>query len=717
MTQPTIEQVQAYARQIASNATLANPDAKALHWYRNEQGEPLYWRVRLKNTTTTGEKWIRPFWWNGEAFQMGEPTAASEGKPLYGLERLGVNPEAVVIVTEGENCTDAIHKLNAPGIIAVTSGSTGTAQAANWQPLAGRTVMVWPDNDEPGAKYAADVVGKLQGIAASVAVLDIAPLNLPPKGDAVDWIKVGGTAEALIEMVAGAMVVQDAAQTAQEAPQGDEEVQATPSPAAEPESPESQESETEILARLAALSPLEYDRQRGRYSELLGVRASALDAQVKAMRKEVVSDEGISFGDVEPWHERIMPDELLSELSATVRRFIVCQQETADAVALWAAMTWFIDVVQVAPIAVITAPEKRCGKSQLLFLLGKLSQRPLVASNISPAAVFRTIDAWKPTLLIDEADAFMRENEELRGLLNCGHTRDSAYTVRIVGEAMTPTRFNVWGAKAIAGIGHLADTLMDRAVTLELRRKLEHEKVERQRYAEPDLFETLAAKLARFAEDYREAVRRARPALPPSLNDRAQDNWEPLLAIAEVAGGEWPATAKRAALKLSGADSTTESVGSELLADIREVFEMKRLTRISSVNLIAALCEDEEKGWATYNRVKPLSPRQLNRKLDGYGINSKKIRVGHETPNGFEIAQFTDAFARYLSPPGKMDLNPEHSPKPNNNAGSGVPDKTERSALLSENRTRNALILGECSAVPDVMGDSSCVPDSREVEL
>lgn len=717
MTQPTIEQVQAYARQIASNATLANPDAKALHWYRNEQGEPLYWRVRLKNTTTTGEKWIRPFWWNGEAFQMGEPTAASEGKPLYGLERLGVNPEAVVIVTEGENCTDSIHKLNASGIIAVTSGSTGTAAAANWQPLAGRTVMVWPDNDEPGAKYAADVVGKLQGIAASVAVLDIAPLNLPPKGDVVDWIKAGGTAEALVELIA-------CAQAAQEARHGKE--QATPSPEAQPESlaeadsaPQPiQETETEILARLATLTPLEYDRQRARYAEVLGVRATALDAQVKAMHKEAFSDEGISFCDVEPWHERIKPDALLTELSETVRRFIVCQQETADAVALWATMTWFIDVVQVAPLAVITAPEKRCGKSQLLFLLGKLSQRPLVASNISPAAVFRVIDAWRPTLLVDEADAFMRDNEELRGLLNCGHTRDSAYTVRIVGEAMTPTRFNVWGAKAIAGIGHLADTLMDRAVTLELRRKLEHEKVERLRHAEPDLFETLAAKMARFAEDHRETVRLARPVIPPSLNDRAQDNWEPLLAIAEVAGGEWPATARRAAMKLSGADSLTESVGSEMLADIQEVFEHKRVSKISTADLIAALCEDEEKGWATYNRGRPLSPRQLARKLDGYGIKSKTIRVGsYDTPKGFERTQFEDAFVRYLSLHGKTAPNPPQVPEAAPLLDYSVAEYPQRGGNIPQSATLKPAPLLGCGGVADREGEFSNVADSGEVEL
>ena len=189
------------------------------------------------------------------------------------------------------------------------------------------------------------------------------------------------------------------------------------------------------------------------------------------------------FVQTDPWPEPVNPAQLLTDIAATIQRFIVCDEEVSHAVALWVAMTWFIDVVQVAPMAVITAPEKRCGKTLLLSLLGRLSARAITASSISPAALFRTIDAWQPTLLIDEADAFMKDNEELRGLLNSGHTRDSAYVIRTVGENFTPTKFNTWGAKALAGIGHVADTLMDRAVILELRRKLPHEKVERIRNA------------------------------------------------------------------------------------------------------------------------------------------------------------------------------------------------------------------------------------------
>ena len=711
---PTIEQIKEAARMFSSKATLANPDEKALHTYTDTSGNPLYWRIRLKNTGT-GEKWVRPFHFDGGQFQPGEPPKPEAGKPLYGLHLLAIRPDALVWIVEGEKDADALNKaFKAWAVdmqhVATTSGGMSSARSADWQPLAGRRVVVWPDNDDPGTKYAAEVCECLQGIAASVITLDISGMALPEKGDAFDWLQQpGANLDALLLVLDASRT--NAATPAQDAPQSPD----TPAPIPTP----TDETEAQIIARLAKLKPLDYDRVRIANAELLKVRPAALDAQVKLARK-LDGDDGISFSDCEPWHEAIRPDVLLSELALTVKRFIVCSNETADTAVLWAAMTWFIDVVQIAPLAVITAPEKRCGKSQLLFLLGRLCCRPLTASNISPAALFRSIDAWQPTLLVDEADAFMRENEELRGLLNCGHTRDSAYTVRIVGEAMTPTRFNVWGAKALAGIGQLADTLMDRAVTLELRRKLEHETVERLRHAEPDLFDTLSAKLARFADDYRETVRVARPDLPHSLNDRAQDNWEPLLAIAQVAGGVWPDRARHAALKLSGTESATVSAGTELLADIQEVFEHTRLDKISTVELIRALCEDEEKCWATWNHGKQINPRQFARRLSGYGIKSKTIRLGHETAKGFEVAQFKDTFARYLSTPSENGNFAVTESQPNKHGGLSVTDNQSHNPSVTQSVTLEPLLHKACDRVTDkspVLAGSTATNENAEVEL
>lgn len=449
-------------------------------------------------------------------------------------------------------------------------------------------------------------------------------------------------------------------------------------------------TDNEILSQLAELSPLDYDRVRKEKAKALDCRPATLDSMVKSLKKEA-NNGNPPFESVELWPDPVEPAQLLHDITQCVQRFIICEPETAQAVALWSVMSWMMDVVQVAPLAVITAPEKRCGKSQLLFLLGRLVTKPLTASNITPAALFRVIDAWQPTILIDEADAFMKDNEELRGLINCGHTRDSAYIVRVVGDDHTPTKFNAWGAKAISGIGHLADTLMDRAIVLELRRKLPHESVDRLRYAEPDLFETLSSKLARFADDYRHQVRIARPHLPEQLNDRAQDNWEPLLAIADVAGGDWPQLARKAALKLSGSESEGMSVGVELLADIQEVFETKKVARLFTADLIEALCSDDEKPWATYNRGQPIKPRQVSTRLSGYGIKSRDIRIGYINKKGFLLDDFSEAFNRYLTtrtPPAPpvLSATPRQA---SNDAASNVADENSQ-PLHATNNTQSS---------------------------
>jgi putative DNA primase/helicase len=315
-----------------------------------------------------------------------------------------------------------------------------------------------------------------------------------------------------------------------------------PEPAAIACAPTTTPHDDEVISRLASMKLLEYERIRVEVAERLGCRPGVLDALVKAARQQDDTSGSLPFPEVEPCPGPVDPVLLLNELSAVIRRFIVMDEEQADAAALWVALTWFIDVVEVAPLAIINAPEKSCGKSLLLDVMGRLSARPLPVSNATVAGLFRSVELWRPTLLIDEADTFIRENDELKGLINAGHTRANAFVLRVVGDAHEPKVFKVWGAKALAGIAmekHLPDSTVSRAVVLNLRRKLPHETVLRLRHAEAGLFDGLAAKLARFADDHAQHVRRARPALPEALSDRAQDNWEPLLAIAGCAGPDW----------------------------------------------------------------------------------------------------------------------------------------------------------------------------------
>lgn len=467
-----------------------------------------------------------------------------------------------------------------------------------------------------------------------------------------------------------------------------------------------------VIQRLSKLSPLEYDQVRRQEAKTLGVRPVTLDAAVKDARKGSSAEE-LPFAETEPWQEPVEPGNLLTDIAATIRRFIVCDHDTAHAVTLWAAMTWFIDAVQVAPLAVITAPEKRCGKSQLLFLLGRLSSRAITTSSISPAALYRTIDTWCPTLLIDEADAFMRDNEELRGIINSGHTRESAFVIRTVGENFTPTRFNTWGAKAIAGIGQMADTIMDRSVVFQLRRKLPHEEVERIRYAESGLFDDLRSRLARFAEDYSDQVRQARPPLPHSLNDRAQDNWEPLLAIAMTAGNEWLEFGTTAALKMSDRDNTSQTVGTELLADIREIFGNDR-DRITTAEMIRLLCSDEEKPWASFSRGCAITPRQLAKRLKEYGIHSHTIRTGIETAKGYMIDQFNEAFSRYLPPPSELSVT---TSQVSIHAALDVTDDKSHSKGELQYVTRKPASGAGCDAVTDKSAEAEAISMWNPIDL
>ena len=674
-----IESPQQAAMQLAKGKLAIGFKPEAIHTYTDREGNALFWRIRLKHEETS-EKWIRPMKRDGKGYALGEPSFP-QGKPLYRLHELGSRPDEPVFLVEGEWCADALTRI---GVLTTTSGSADSASKADWEPLRGRIVTIWPDYDKPGKRYANEAAEHLSALDCVVRIIDVESLGLPHKGDVVDWLKDHQKAKAADIHALPILTLSEGLQDASSAKTMPAYTQQC----------EASKTDEKVILELAELSPLDYDRIRESKAEEMGIRVSTLDKMVsKAQKSE--NSEGLGLDDVQPWPKPIEPSQLLTDIARTVRRFIVCQDETAQAAALWVAMTWFIDVVQVAPLAVITAPEKRCGKSQLLFLLGKMVHRPLAASNITPAALFRAVDAWKPTLLVDKADAFMRDNDELRGLLNCGHTRESAYIVRVVGENHVPTMFNVWGAKAIAGIGRLADTLMDRAITLELRRKLPHESVERLRHAEVGLFDSIAAKLARFAEDYADAIQQALPDLPESLNDRAQDNWEPLLAIADVAGGLWPDLARAAALKLSGGESQSMTPGTELLADIQEIFDNKHVVKIRTEELIKALCEDNEKPWATYNRGNSITPRQVANRLKEYGIHSKTIRFGSTTAKGYARPCFEDAFARYLQSPSVTTSQPKDNTK------SGVTYNNTVTVTQTPSVTLNPELDKDCYAVTD----------------
>jgi hypothetical protein len=190
-------------------------------------------------------------------------------------------------------------------------------------------------------------------------------------------------------------------------------------------------------------------------------------------------------------------------------------------ITLWILHTHAYDLGNISPLLGIVSPQKRCGKTTLMELLNGLVNRPLAASNISPSAIFRTIEKAKPTLLIDEADSFLKNNEELRGVLNSGHTRAMAFVIRTVGEDHEPRQFSTWAPKAVALIGRLPDTLYDWAVIVSMRRKLPHEPTASLKGFDG---ETLRRKCARWVADNASKIEAHVPKMPEGVFDRLADN-------------------------------------------------------------------------------------------------------------------------------------------------------------------------------------------------
>ena len=189
----TIESPQSAARRLAADPIRRGYRPEALHEYQLADGSPWCWRIRCKHPAT-GEKWIRPMHRTASGFTLGEPTPPPEGKPPYHLPELVAAPfNTVVLIVEGEKCADALAKL---GMLATTSGSADSAEAADWTPLRGRSVTVWPDHDAAGQRYGETVAAKLRTLGAQVNVIDATALGLRDKGDAVDWLAMHANATA-----------------------------------------------------------------------------------------------------------------------------------------------------------------------------------------------------------------------------------------------------------------------------------------------------------------------------------------------------------------------------------------------------------------------------------------------------------------------------------------------------------------------------------------
>jgi hypothetical protein len=373
------------------------------------------------------------------------------------------------------------------------------------------------------------------------------------------------------------------------------------------------------------------------------------------------------------------PAALLDDVAEFLRGYVAFPSHAASAVTLWAAHTHLVASFDSTPRLALLSPEKQCGKTRVLELLELLCAGAETLSDASPAYLYRRIgsqDAGPVTILLDEADAIWKRGkgdetaEALRSVINAGH-RKSATVGRVETGGPEPklTRFPVFAPAAIAGIGGLPDTITDRAVVIRMRRRAPDQPVRpyRERITRPE-GEALRGQLAAWSAQAAAKVGEPWPDMPDGITDRPADVWEPLLMVADLAGGDWPKLAREACTALvTGSKDDTETTGTRLLTDIRDVWPRGAGTsgtsgtaligQVPDVPLVPHMGTDEllrllhgvdEAPWADWYGH-PLNPRDLARLLKPYGVKSVKVRIGEQSVRGYRVADLIEPWRSYLA--------------------------------------------------------------------
>lgn len=356
--------------------------------------------------------------------------------------------------------------------------------------------------------------------------------------------------------------------------------------------------------------------------------------------------------------------QLLDDVDTFLARFVAFPTAAArTAVTLWAAHCHALDAFESTPRLALLSPEKGSGKTRTLEVLDLLVPTPMHTVNMSAAALFRQVADKQPTLLMDECDTYLgwkvaEKHEELRGLVNAGHRR-GAVAYRVRKESLKVDEFPAFAAAALAGIGDLPDTIIDRSIVVRMKRRALSEKIVpfRHREAWPE-GDALRARLATWTEKRLDQLKAARPELPAGIVDRAADVWEPLFVIATEAGADWLDKARAAAVEINAERAAADpSLGVQLLRDLHAIFEPQDEDNLASTVLVEKLCELEESPWGDL-RGRPLDARGLARRLRAFEIRPHPVRTPGRVAKGYNITDFFDAWQRYL-PVGALSKGSE----------------------------------------------------------
>ena len=405
--------------------------------------------------------------------------------------------------------------------------------------------------------------------------------------------------------------------------------------------------------RLSKLPIVQYERERVAAAERLGMRASVLDAAVKAARPTDAKGQGRapSIADAEPWKSPVKLADVLDEAVAQYRRYLILPDGGAEKMALWSLMTHCGECFAIVPRLPVTAADKECAKSLVLRILKVTSARAVMMTNANIAPLFRIISSHRPSIFLDEADNYIHENPQLLAMLNDGYAAGGCVW-RCEGDNNEVKEFDVFAPVAIAMIERPAATLLSRSIEIRMKRKRPDEKTTNFRGDRLDsALKDIQRKFARAAIDQADTLRRADPDMG-SLFNRDADNWRPMFAIADLAGAGWSARIRKIA-KDAVAEKAEQSTLDKLLANVRWIFdgcpdkEGKPTTgatdRMPSAQLVEQLVKIEGAPWADYKGGKPITPGTLARLLGRLSIVSDTIRFGNTTAKGYYRTTFEDA--------------------------------------------------------------------------
>jgi putative DNA primase/helicase len=608
--------------------------------YKQKDGAPY-----LKVCRTT-DKGFPQFHWDVNQWVKGKPKGPKI--PFRLPELVAAAADTTVYFCEGEKDANNVAKI---GLVATTASEGAKAR---WDPaltpwFKGRRVVILVHADAPGRAHGQKVAKALHGVAASVKVVDLYP-ERTDGSDVSDWLATDAAGVKLLAAV-------------KDAPEWD------PGSAKHSSSGSSSADEVALIAELAALSPLDYAKRRKAAAESLGIRVTELDEAVKAARDSSPAESLYPHWDVEPSDQPVDPEGLITDLTARICSHIAMTLEAALVTVLWVILTWVHKQAAIhSPILLVTSPEPNSGKTTLIGVLDYLVYRSLSTVGVTAAALYRSIEKWEPTIIVDEADKLFINNDDLRQVVNSGWTRGQG-VLRCEGENNDPYLFPTFCPKAIAMKGmKLPDTTLSRAIVIGMERKGPGEKTVNFGCQDDAGFAALRQRLARYAVDNADALAKADPVLPLGFENRKAANWRLLLAIADTAGKAFGRKARAAAEKISGA-VVVSSTAIDLLADTRKLLEPEGAQpkeAISSAGLAAVLGNDPDSQWSEFGKArKPITQKQIAALLKPFGIFPRTVHPPKLAADakGYERAWFKDAWRRYLdpeTPPPSPDPEPAH---------------------------------------------------------